>query len=159
MDTLSKEKTELLLKLRALQTHVAQGEASLAQGLFLEPDELESTYQTGLYFLKRQDNEQAQHVFGILVILEPYKLKHWREYGLSLLRNKQYQAAQYALSAAQCLEEQDMATLAYLGETLILLGDKSKAKTHLSTALNKIQPGNTAHVSFYQYIQGLLKYV
>lgn len=132
------------------------GELSLAQIAFTPKEDLEAVYATGLRLIAMDKFEDAASVLSALTIYEPYDARFWRALGLALQKGKRLGLALIVYDISLKIAEQDITTLAYRGEALILANRRDEAKRDLERV---VQHGRTDDAAFVTRAKGLLRYL
>ena len=149
---------EKKLKAKLTELHALHKKgASLAQTLMIYPEELEATYALGLQMLSAKKNKEAAQLLSGLCLMEPYDGRFWRVLGLALQKIERPALALAAFEMALVLIPDDIPTLAYRGETFILLGRRAEARVDLERVVAKAKP-NAEDAPFVQRAKGLMPY-
>lgn len=134
-----------------------RGEASLAKALMMEDQDLDTIYSVGLRLYDQRKFLQAAQVMSNLCMIEPYDARYWRILGLALLKTNETRLAVTAFDMALCNDENDIPTLTYRGEQMILDKKLDEARKNLERVVEIGKP-NTDDLPFIKRAKGLLRY-
>lgn len=148
---------ELKEKLTELHGMYKQGTASLAKALMMDDGDLDTIYSVALRLLDQRKHLLAAQVMSNLCMLEPYDVRYWRTLGLAMMKSDQPKWALIAWEMALCNDPDDVPTLTYRGEQLILDNKKDAARRDLERVIAVGKP-NTDDLVFIKRAKGLLRY-
>jgi tetratricopeptide (TPR) repeat protein len=148
---------ELKAKMVELHGLYRKGHASLAKALMMDDGDLDAIYSVGLRLLAQQKYLQAAQVMSNLCMIEQYDARYWRTLGLALMKTKETRLAMTAFGMALANNPDDIPTLTYRGEQLILEGNKDEARKDLERVI-EIGKSATDDLPFIKRAKGLLRY-
>ena len=129
MDTLASNYLELMIH------QFYDGTISLMGYTDLNDDEFETIYAVGYNFFTYGDYESAKGVFDRLTTLAPYTAHYWRALGAVNQQMDNFEEAVACYDMAVAMDEADVVSYVYQGESQIMQGNIKDAVASLELAI------------------------
>lgn len=118
--------------------------------------EMTGAYACACRYVEQGQTAPALQILSYLIFLDSYDSRFYHLAGICTQRLKQYEAAEYFYRAALAIDEDDVSSRIYLGETLIMTGRTDAGLAELHTAQAKV-PGDASLQPLQERSQILIK--
>ena len=140
-----KRNPALASSLKDLETFVKQGRLSFGDIGGFTDKEINGTYAVAANLVANNQDVVGLQLAGFLLMLDPYKPRYYQLAGIAFQHLKQYPLADFCYDYALVLEQpKDARTLAYKGESRIMMGD-------IDTGVKLVREGVAAAANKREY--------